>query len=161
MPIEALDARDEGKEQRVEPTKELVPITLVDDDIEKVTYIRAGLEGELKDELIQFLKNNKDVFAWTTTDMPGIEPKVITHKLNVNPSRKLVKQKKQSFAPEMQEAINAKVAKLLEAKFFEEILYLEWLANPMMVKKENGKWRICIDFTDLNDTCPMDCFPLL
>lgn len=49
---------------------------------------------------------------------------------------------------------------LLEAKFIKEIQYLEWLTNSVTVPKLNGKWRICIDFTDLNDTCPKDWFSL-
>ena len=38
--------------------------------------------------------------------------------------------------------------------------YLEWLANVDLVKKANGKWRMCVDFTDLNKACPNDSFPL-
>ena len=50
--------------------------------------------------------------------------------------------------------------KLLEVGFIEEIQFPEWLANPVMVKKANEKWRMCADFTDLNDACPKDCYPL-
>nr|XP_017225012.1 PREDICTED: uncharacterized protein LOC108201232 [Daucus carota subsp. sativus] len=94
------------------------------------------------------------------TDMPGIDPLFMTHKLNVNPERKPIKQKKGNFAPERQEAIKQEVDKLLEAGFIEEIQFPEWLANPVMVKKANGKWKMCVDFTDLNDACPKDCFSL-
>ncbi|KAL8148259.1 hypothetical protein AgCh_005574 [Apium graveolens] len=93
-------------------------------------------------------------------DMPGINPELITHKLNVDPNRKTVKQKKRSFAPERQEAIKQEVEKLLEAGFIEEIQFPECFANPVMVKKANEKWRMCVNFTDLNDACPKDCFPL-
>jgi hypothetical protein len=41
-----------------------------------------------------------------------------------------------------------------------EVTYPEWLANTMMVKKANGKWRMCIDFIDLNKACPKDKFPM-
>ena len=40
--------------------------------------------------------------------------------------------------------------KLLAANFIREVYYTEWLANIVMVKKANGKWRMCVDFTDLN-----------
>ena len=93
-------------------------------------------------------------------DIPGIDPQLITHKLNVDPLRKLIKQKKRSFAPERQETIKQEVENLLEAGFIEEMQFLEWLANPVMVKKANGKWRMCVDFTDVNDTCPKDWDPL-
>ena len=52
------------------------------------------------------------------------------------------------------------VNKLLIANFIKEVYYLEWLANGVMVKKANGKWRICVDFTDLNNAYPKDSFPL-
>ena len=52
------------------------------------------------------------------------------------------------------------VSKLLAANFIREVYYLEWLANVVMAKKANEKWRMCIDFTDLNSACPKDSFPL-
>ena len=52
------------------------------------------------------------------------------------------------------------VNKLLATKFIREVHYPEWLANVVMVKKANGKWRMCVDFTDLNQACPKDSFPL-
>ncbi|XP_077215932.1 uncharacterized protein LOC143850586 [Tasmannia lanceolata] len=71
-----------------------------------------------------------------------------------------VKQKKRNFATERQKHIKEEVDKLLDTKFIREIRYPEWLANVVMVKKSNGKWRICIDFTDLNKACSKDCYPL-
>ena len=58
-------------------------------------------------------------------------------------------------------AIVEEVGKLQEAGFIREVYYPNWLANVVMVKKANGKWRMCIDFTDLNKTCPNDSYPLL
>ena len=92
--------------------------------------------------------------------MGGIDPAIIAHKLNTNPSFKLVKQKRRSFAPERQKAINEEVGKLLQAGAIREVEYPEWLANVVLVKKANGKWRLCIDFTDINKACPKDSFPL-
>ena len=92
--------------------------------------------------------------------MGGVDPVVITHKLKVNPSCKPVKQKIRSFAPERQKAINEEVGKLLQAQAIREVEYSEWLANVVLVIKANDKWRLCIDFTDLNKACPKDSFPL-
>ena len=85
---------------------------------------------------------------------------MITHRLNVNPSFKPVKQKRRSFTLERQKAINEEVGKLLQAKAIREVEYPEWLANVVLVKRANGKWRLCIDFTDINRACPKDSFPL-
>ena len=57
-------------------------------------------------------------------------------------------------------AVTEEVEKLLEVDFIREVFYLDWLVNMVMVKKSNGKWRMCIDFTDLNKACPKDSFPL-
>ena len=92
--------------------------------------------------------------------MGGINPAIITHRLNVSPSFKPVKQKRRSFSPERQKAINEEVDKILQAGAIREVEYPEWLANVVLVKKANGKWRLCIDFTDVNRACPKDSFPL-
>ena len=92
--------------------------------------------------------------------MPDIDPSVITHRLNVYPSSKPVRQKKRVFASERDNAIKEEVQKLTIAKFILEVYYSDWLANVVMVKKANGKWRMCVDFTDLNKACPKDCYPL-
>ena len=92
--------------------------------------------------------------------MGGIDPTLITHRLNTSPSSKPVKQKRRSFAPERQKAINEEVGKLLQAGEIREVEYLEWLPNVVLVKKANSKWRLCIDFTDINKACPKDNFPL-
>ena len=60
------------------------------------------------------------------------------------------------FAPEQDNAIKEKVQKLTTAKFIREIYYSDWLANVVMVKKANGKWRMCVDFIDLNTASPKD-----
>ena len=92
--------------------------------------------------------------------MDGIDLTVITHRLNVSPSFKPVKQKRRSFAPERHKAINEEVGKLLQENAIREVEYPEWLANVVLVKKANGKWRLCIDFTDINRACLKDNFPL-
>ena len=71
--------------------------------------------------------------------MGGIDPAVITHRLNINPSFKPVKQKIRSFAPERHKAIDEEVNKLLQAKAIREVEYPDWLANVVLVKKENDK----------------------
>ena len=92
--------------------------------------------------------------------MPGIDPSVITHRLNVHPSSKPVRQKKRAFAPKRDNAIKEEVQKLTTAQFIREVYYPDWLANVVMVKKANGKWRMCVDFINLNKVCPKDSYPL-
>ena len=92
--------------------------------------------------------------------MGGIDLVIITHILNVSPSFKPIKKRRRSFAPERQKAINEEVGKLLQAGAIREVEYPEWLANVVLIKKSNGKWQLCIDFTNVNRACPKDSFPL-
>ncbi|KAL5577383.1 hypothetical protein UlMin_019082 [Ulmus minor] len=120
----------------------------------------SSLTGQLRTDLINFLRDHRDVFAWSHEDMPGIDPKVIIHRLNIDPSFRPVKQKRRTFNAERYMAINTEVDKLIKADFIREANYPEWIANVVLVKKANGNWRVCVDFTDLNKACPKDSFPL-
>lgn len=93
--------------------------------------------------------------------MPGIDPSVMVHRLNVSPSFPPVRQKKRAFTPERDRAIVEEVRKLQEASFIRKVYYPDWLANVVMVKKARGKWQMCVDLTDLNKACPKDSYPLL
>ena len=150
------------EERRIvaEPTEALKDIPLDEDDPGKSTRIGADIEGKIKKGLIRFLRKNIDMFAWSHEDMPSIDPSVITHRLNVHPSFKPVRQKKRVFAPERDNAIKEEVQKLTLAKFIREVYYPDWLANVVMVKKVNRKWRMCVDFTDLNKAFPKNSYPL-
>ena len=64
------------------------------------------------------------------------------------------------FASERDNAIKEEVHKLVTIEFVHEVYYFDWLANVVMVKKTDGKWRMCVDFTDLNKACPKDSYPL-
>ena len=66
--------------------------------------------------------------------MPGIDPLIIVHKLNVSPSFPLIRQKKRVFAQERDRAMAEEVRKLLEVDFIREVYYPDWLANVVMVK---------------------------
>ena len=92
--------------------------------------------------------------------MSGIDPSVIVHKLNVSPLSSPVRQKKRVFTPERDKAIAEEVRKLVETDFIREVYYLDWLVNMVMVKKANGKWRMCVAFTDLNRACSKDSYLL-
>ena len=92
--------------------------------------------------------------------MPGILASLIQHRLNVDPEKKPVQQRRRAFAPKRNKTVMDKVNKLLAANFIREVHYPEWLANVVMVKKANGKWKMCVNFTDLNQACPKDSFPL-
>ena len=92
--------------------------------------------------------------------MLGINPSVMVHKLNVSPSFLPIQQKRRVFTQERDKAIVEEVRKLLEADFIREMYYLEWLVNLVIVKKANDKWKMCVDFTNLNRAYLKDSYPL-
>nr|KYP68690.1 Retrovirus-related Pol polyprotein from transposon 412 family [Cajanus cajan] len=92
--------------------------------------------------------------------MPGIDPKFLCHRLAVYRDARPIAQKKRKMGDEKRKAANAEVQKLLQAKFIREVTYTTWLANVVLVKKANGKWRMCTDYTNLNKACPKDTYPL-
>ena len=148
---------DNSEKQEME---EVIRIALNPEEPEKLVSIGAELTGKVKSELILFLAHNLDCFAWSHEDMTGIDPSVISHKLNLDPKFKPVRQKHRKFARERNQIINKEVEKLLSIGSVREVYYPDWLANVVVVPKKNGKHRVCIDFTDLNKACPNDSFPL-
>ena len=122
--------------------------------------IESQLPQQEKEELIEFLKQNIDVFAWNTYEAPGVNPEFICHHLNVNP---LIVPKKQPLrrpSKEHAEAVRMEVIRLKQAGAIKKVFYPEWLANIVVVKKKSRKWRVCVDFPDLNKACPKDPFPM-
>ena len=100
------------------------------------------------------------MFAWNAYEALGVDPDFICHHLNVNPSITPRKQPPRRSSKDHYEAVKDGVTKLKQAGAIKEVFYPEWLANIVVVKKKNGKWRVCVDFTDLNKACPKDPFPL-
>ena len=92
-------------------------IPLDESNLERYTRVGADLEENTKKDLVQFLKKNIDVFAWSHEDIPGIDPSIITHRLNVSPFFKPIWQKKKAFTLERDNAIKDEVHKLMAAKF--------------------------------------------
>ena len=126
----------------------------------QVTKIGGALSREEEKLLGAMILENKDLFAWSSADMPGVHPDVMSHKLAIFREARPVAQKKRKMGDERRRAVEEEVRKLEGARFIKEIKYTTWLANVVMVKKTSGKWRICTDFTDLNKACPKDAYPL-
>ena len=101
--------------------------------------IGARLAPKLKEKLINFLTQQHDCFAWSHADMSGIDPEVVMHRLQIDPSYPPVKQKRRKFALKRSHVINKKVQKLIGIGSVREVQYPDWLANVVVVKKENGK----------------------
>jgi hypothetical protein len=144
------------------PTPHSKMTTVQIDDVDPTKLVSLGGdmgEGELE-SILEVLKKNIDIFAWSPDEVGGVPANLIMHHLAVKPDIKPRKQKLRKMSADRQEAAKAEVQKLLRAGVIQEIDHPEWLANPVLVRKSNGKWRMCVDFTDLNKACPKDDFPL-
>ena len=92
--------------------------------------------------------------------MARIDPTLASHKLNVIATTKSVRKKIRHFHPNRHQSIQIEVDNLLSASFIRKVKYPEWLANVVVVPNKGNKWRVCVDYTDLNEACPKDSFPL-
>ncbi|GJW36214.1 reverse transcriptase domain-containing protein [Tanacetum coccineum] len=117
---------------------------------------------DAKEKIIVNSKTNADVFAWTHVDMTRI-PRTITvngkpfhtkHKLNEYSHIKLIKQKRRSLGPDRSTAARKEVEELTRAGILWEAVHQTWVANPVMVKKSDGGWRMYVDFTDIKKPAP-------
>ena len=101
-----------------------------------------------------------DMFAWSTYDVPEIDPEFICHQLNMNPEVTPQRQPPPHSSKEHAEAVRAEVNKLKQVGAIKEVFYPEWLANTVAIKMKNEKWSVCVDFTDLNKVFQKDPFPV-
>ncbi|XP_071698993.1 uncharacterized protein [Rutidosis leptorrhynchoides] len=160
------------KETMKEPTECVLGASEEDPQVEKISVnpmfqdqqisIGKNLPASTKQKLRKLLQANVDVFAWENSDMTGI-PRTINvqgssfiteHRLNEHKHIEPVHQKKRNLAPERDEAACKEVEDLLKAGIIREAKYPSWVANPVMVKKSDGGWRMCVDFTNINKACP-------
>ncbi|XP_068473732.1 uncharacterized protein [Phaseolus vulgaris] len=146
--IALVDLDPRMDDPRMEAGEDLHPFPLRDD--RHTTHIGTSLKPDDRMDIGTTLVKNSDLFAWTAADMPGVDPQVITHRLSLYREAKPIAQKKRHIGEERRQAAREEADKLLQAGFIRQAHYTTWLANVVMVKKANGKWRMCVDYTDLN-----------
>jgi len=153
---EDLDPRI-GRDVCLEPVEDTTPLELPNGHS---INLGTGLNSDERATITPILINNTDLFAWSAADLPGVDPQVASYKLSIYKEARYVSQKKSKLGEERRQAAKVEADKLLSAGFIEEAQYTTWLSNVVLVKKANGKWRMCVDYTDLNKACPRDAYPL-
>jgi len=153
---EDLDPRI-GHDVRLEPVEDTTPLQLPNGHS---INLDTGLNSDERATITPILINNTDLFAWSATDLPGVDPQVASHKLSIYKEARYISQKKHKLGEEHRQAAKVETDKLLSAGFIEETQYTTWLSNVVLVKKANDKWRMCVDYTNLNKACPRDACPL-
>jgi hypothetical protein len=147
--MKAIEAEGEFKKVPLDPRV-----------LDRTVCIGAEASQQEQVELLAFLDKNSDIFLWPTSDLVGVNKDIIEHRLQVSPSARPKKQKLRKLSKEKVEATKAEVQRLLDVGFIREVAYPQWLSNVVIVRKKNGKWQMYTDFTDLNECCPKDDFPL-
>ncbi|XP_072073815.1 uncharacterized protein [Arachis hypogaea] len=144
-----LDARVSDK-PRPEPEGNLEKFRVGNTE-EKFTFVNRNLPHELKEPLMEMIRANGDLFAWTPADMLGIDPQLMSHHLAVKPEARPVARRRRKMSQERAEEVAKQTASLLEAGFIQEFDYSTWLSNVVLM---------CMDYSGLNKVCPKDCYPL-
>ena len=109
--------------------------------------------------MVELLKQYRECFAWDYDETPDLHRELVEHRLPIKSKAKLVKQAPRRFASEILPRIKEEVERLLKAKFIRIAKHVDWISNIVPVIKKNGKFKVCIDFIDLNSTNPMDECP--
>jgi len=142
---------------RIEPVEETRTLEL---SIGRILKLSAGLQQDHCDVLTTTLTTNANLFAWSAEYFPDVDPQIGVHKQSIYKEAKYISQKKRKLGEDQRLATKAKVEKLLDAGFIVEAHYTTWLSNVVLVKKDSGKWRMCVDYIDLNKAYPRHVYPL-
>jgi len=126
----------------------------------KMFKLGRTLSQESQDQIVEVIARHLDAFAWSTSDMPGIDPDFLCHCLTMDPQVRPVRQRRRKFNEERRQVVRKETEKLLKAGHVREIQYPELLANVVLAKKASKKWRMCVEFKDLNKACSKDSYPL-
>jgi hypothetical protein len=118
------------------------------------------LESEQKIQVIEMLQRQFDAFAWDYVDMKGIHPDTCTHNIYTNDQIRPVRQPQRRMNLALKDIVKEELQKLLRANLIYPISDSQCVSPLVIVAKINGKWRICVDFLELNKATYRDYFPL-
>jgi len=159
--MDSLVGEDEGSMGRgFMSTDEFEAVDIGDGDKPRLTYVSAKLDLEYKQKLVSLLKGYKDCFAWQYYKMPGLDRKLVEHRLPIKPGYRPFKQAPRRIKHEVMADLKVEITQLYEVKFNRQCRYVEWISSVVPMYKKNGKVRVYIDFRDLNKATPMDNYPM-
>lgn len=121
--IDYMENKDDIQLQQTGLAEDLAELNINPSRLERIVHVGRALSKEFKVCLKELLTVYKDAFSWTHTDMPEIDPRVITHRLTVNPSARPIRQKNRTFSIDRNQVTINEVNKLLKVKFIREIVY--------------------------------------
>jgi hypothetical protein len=141
-------------------TDELEEIDIGPRDKPRPTFISKKLDPSLREPTIALLKEYLDCFAWDYTEMPGLDRSIIEHRLPLKKGFRPFQQRVHQMRTKVLEEVKKEIEKMLEAGFIRPCRYAEWISSVVPVQKKDGRWRVCVDFRDLNRATLKDEYPM-
>jgi hypothetical protein len=126
----------------------------------KFFKLSKSLTEEQRAEYTKLLREFADVFAWTYEDLKTYDTSFIEHKIPLKAEARAFKQKLRQINPMLLPIMEREVKKLLDAQIIVPLIYFEWVANLVPVRKKNGEIRLCVDFRNLNRSSRKENYPL-
>eukprot|EP00253_Pinus_taeda_P004662 PITA_04662 len=126
----------------------------------KTLNINKNLEKSQQGELTKILQKHSTKFAWEYTDMKGIDPNTCIHHIYIEENSRPIRQPQRRMNPNLRETVKEELQKLLNVNFIYPISDSRWVSPLVLIPKKNGKWRVCIDYRELNKATLKDHFPL-
>ncbi|XP_074374486.1 uncharacterized protein LOC141714889 [Apium graveolens] len=160
LDIDPRELIDSSTSNSCSPLEKTEDIEVFEGNPDKTTRIGKNLSSDLKKDITNLIREFSDIFAWVPRDMSGIPETIARQSLHISKDTRPVRQKQRIFSAEKRAAIDQEIDRLLDAGFIEPVQFPTWISNVVLVKKSNGKWRMCIDYSDVNRACPKDFYPL-
>ena len=138
----------------------MIEVNLGTKEEPRVTFMNGHLRPEEFARILEVLKKYKDYFAWSYTELPGLNRKLVEHRLPIKTRFEPYQQAPRRMAPDIILKVKEEIKRLVAANFIRPARYVEWLSNIVFVMKKNGKLRIFVDFRNLNNATPKDEYPM-
>jgi hypothetical protein len=157
----SVDLTDDGKlGYGFTSADELEEVDIGPRDKPRPTFVSKKLRPCLREPMIALLKEYADCFAWDYTEMPGLDRSIVEHRLPLKNGFQLFQQRARQMKAEVLVEVKKEVEKMLEAGFIRPCRYAEWISSVVPVQKKDGRWRVCVEFRDLNRATPKDEYPM-
>jgi hypothetical protein len=157
LSICSIDSTDDGKlGYGFTSADELEESNIGPGDKPRSIFISKKLSPCLRELMIALLKEYADYFAWDCTEMPRLDRSIVEHRLPLKKGLRLFQQRARQMKAEVLEEVKKEVEKILEAGFIRLCRYADWISSVVPVQKKDGRWRVCVDFRDLNRATPKD-----
>jgi ribonuclease HI len=157
--VEFLCAEPDKPPPEVQDPLEVIDLGTEEDP--RPIQISGLLRIEDRAKIISLLQEFKDCFAWHYTEMPGLDPALVEHRMPIKEGYKPVKQAPRRMSKEIEEKVKEEIERLVKAGFIRPAKYVEWLANIVPVLKAITKAvRCCVDYRNINSATPKDEYPM-